>query len=312
MTKKTRKPKVFILGISSFLGYQLALKLRPNFLISGIYFKHQVNPPDAQVYPVNLKNIEIIETIVRIQAPDITINAIGLNDRKILLEQEKLGENLNTLIPVSFGVLANKIKAKHLHLSCADVYDGESGNYSEDSTEFTLNDPLGKQKITAESYIRSQTLESTTLRVGKVMGIGLPFRQNDFDLGRGTLEKKSPLSAAKNQTLSYLSTHSFTNAVEQILLNEIPARHRIFNLGGPTLTPYDFWNSWAKLLGFDDKYIKQDTNADEKNLTMKSDQFAKAYGNWKPETKEQLFLNILRELSPRLPPKKWQKILQIP
>ena len=84
------KPKVFINGISGLLGFHLAWRLRKDFLVSGTSFQNHVTIPDVQVFPINLINIETLDTLVRLQQPDFFINAIGLNDRAEVEKQQKL------------------------------------------------------------------------------------------------------------------------------------------------------------------------------------------------------------------------------
>lgn len=309
---QARRPKVFIIGISGQLGFQLALRLREKFLVSGAYFANQVDIPDVQTYPVSLKNLEILETMIRIQSPDFTINAFGIRDPKVIEAQEKLSENYNIMLAVSFAVLANKIKAKHVHLSCAEVYDGSDGNYQEDHADFTLVDPLGKQKIAAETYIRTQTLESTILRVGKVVGLGNHHRPSYFDRLRIACATQSPFEAPANKRHSFLSARSFTAGVEQVLLGEIPMKHRTYNLGGCNLSEQEFALGWAKLLEADTKFVKIPPDSSPRDLSMDSQHFSQAYPNWKPETKHELYGNLLKELAPAIGTKKWQKILQTP
>ena len=136
---------LFRSGISGLLGYSLALHLRKNFLVAGSCFQNQVYIPDVQVYPITLKSVDVLEAIVRTQHPDFIIGAVGINDPKDVEDQPKVSEMVNVMLPVSMAILSSRIKAKYIALSCAEVFDGEKGNYSEDDTAFTLNDSVGKQ-----------------------------------------------------------------------------------------------------------------------------------------------------------------------
>jgi dTDP-4-dehydrorhamnose reductase len=308
-----RKPKVFIIGISGLLGHRLAMHLREKFFVSGAYFGHQTEIPGVQSYPVSYQSLDTLEPLVRIQCPDFTINAIGVTDPKTIAEQEKIAENMNIMMAVSFAVLANKIRAKHIHLSCAKVYDGTDGNYQEDNADFTMHDEFGKQKIAAETYIKTQTLESTILRVGKVMSLGHAYRPSAFDKVRFALAAKKPIEVSAKRKQSHLSGFSFADAVERILSNEIPMKHRTFNLGGAPLSDREFALGWAQLMGLESKLVKDPAEGGAiRDITMDSKQFAEAYPGWKAESREELYLNILKELCPGVGVKKWQKTLQIP
>lgn len=307
-----RKPKVFIVGISGFLGYNLALRLRKDFLVSGAYFRHHLNIPGAQTFPVDPKKMDILDPIMRVQSPDIVINALGLTDKKAVETLPKLADTLNILMAVSTSVLANKLHARMIQLSCASIYDGADGNYAEDDLDFSLHDEIAKQKLAAESYIRAQTMESTILRVGRVLGLGHPFHHSEFDRLRIALDGKKALHASQKQVHSYISTASLFGAVEAVLTGKFPGKHRIFNVGGPALTEFDLYQGWAKLVAGGGSQVKPAEDDRKRDHSVQTKNFVAAYPGWKPETKEELYLNLLGELSPGTGTKKWQKTLQIP
>lgn len=306
-----RKPKLFILGASGFLGYNLALHLGRDFLVTGASYHHQVHLPDAQIFPIDPKKTELLEALVRVNAPDLVINAVGINDRRVIAESPKLADHFNTLTAVSLALLAAKMKAPFVQLSCATVYDGSDGGYSEDNMDFALHDDLGKQKLAAESYIRAQTMESNILRVGKVLGLGHTYRHSYFDSFRLKIAAKQNVEAARKYVRSYLSVRSFVNAVRLVLLSGAPGRHRTLNLGGPAMSEYELIHGWAEL-GGRGNLVKPMAEEGSRNHSIKSTNFAAAFPEWKEETKPELYLNLLKDLTPGVGVKKWQKTLQIP
>ena len=307
-----RKPKVFILGISGFLGYHLALRLREKFLVAGACFSHHVTIPDVQTFSVDLSRPEFLEAVVRIQAPSFIINAMGISNRQYIADNPKVADNVNIMLPVSYAILANKMRAQFLHLSCAEVFEGSDGPHREDGYRFAMHDSFGKQKIAAETYIKAQTLESTILRVGRVLGLGNPYRINEFDRARATLAAKKTLLCSKGRTYSYLSVESFTQAVEQVLLSEFAGKHRLLHLGGANLPELAFYAGFAEMAFGNSQLIKANQDDHPANFGLVSDAFAKTYPAWKPETPGELYLNLLKALCPGVGIRKWQKTLRTP
>lgn len=306
-----RKPKVFILGASGLLGYSLARHLGRDFLVCGASFQHQVALPGAQIFPIDPKKPEILETLVRIAAPDLVVNCVGITDRKVIAAMPKLADNYNILMAVSLALLAAKMKAPFVQISCASVYDGSGSDYREDNLDFAFHDEYAKQKLAAESYIRAQTMESTTLRIGSVLGVGHPYRPSAFDRLRFAVSAAQPVEARKKTISSYLTTHSVNVAVAEVLRGGPPGRHRLFNVGGPAMSEFDMFEGWARLMG-NASLIKPSQDDDGRNHSVQTGAFAAAFPNWKAETKEELYLNLLKDLSPGVGVKKWQKTLQIP
>jgi len=306
----TCKPKVFILGISGFLGYNLAIRLREDFLIVGACLTNFVQIPGVQIFPLEIKHQDFLEPLVRIHDPDIIINAIGMSDRAEMQKNPKRAEALNMIMAVSMAALAAKIRAKFIQISCAEVYDGSDGNYQEEDTDYTMFDDIGRQKIAAESYIRTQTLESTIVRVGRVLGLGHPYRPSSFDKFRLEISRKNKIECSQTLIHSYLSVKSLASAIRLLASAEFPGKHRIFNLGGPRLSEFDLHQGWARLTEGTGNLVLPLAESEKRDISLKSDAFEAAFPKWKAETEESLYLNLLEELSPGTGTKKWQKILQ--
>lgn len=304
-----RRKKIFILGASGTLGYHLVRHLSTKFLVAGACFSRQMHSPGAQLFPVDMQKGDVLETLIRVQAPDVVINALGISDPKILMDQSKLADAINVMLPVSIAILASKMRAKFIQLSCAEVYDGSDGNYREDETDFTLHHTIGKQKLAAESYIRAQTMESTTIRLGRVVGMGHPERPSEFDTVRMLLAKGKTIESSQKRVESYLSARSFGEAMEALILEGFPGKHRLYNLGGPSISEYDFRRGWAELVGLG-RLIKPATDDSKRNISVQTTAFTSAFPKWQPPTKAQVYLDLLESLSPGIGAKKWQKTLQ--
>jgi dTDP-4-dehydrorhamnose reductase len=305
------KSKVFILGISGFLGYRLANALHSDFLVSGACFNNFFPIDGAQIYPIDLTHPELLEAVIRAQAPQYIVNCMGMADEAAIEKQPKLAESLNVLTPVSVAILAAKLKAQFIQVGCAEAFDGKNGDYREETTDFTMAIEFGKQKLAAESYIRTQTMESTILRVGKVRGFGHPFRINELDRLHNSLRAKKEIILPGKRMHSFLSVSNFIKAITLILKGQFPGKHRFFHLGGPKFSEYDFACSWAKLNGFDAKLVKKmSEESDQRNTTMVSDNFQKNFPLWKAEDKKTLFKNLAEESCPTGLSKKLQRTLQ--
>jgi dTDP-4-dehydrorhamnose reductase len=303
------RPKVFINGISGLLGFHLAWHLRHKYLVSGTTFRNSISMPGVQVIPVSLKTPDVLEAVIRMQGPDFLISAVGMSDRKQVDDQPKVSDMINVTIPVSTAILAGRLKCKYIALSCAEVFDGNKGDYVEEDTDFTLNDSVGKQKITAYSYIRAQSMESTTLRIGRVLGMGHHYRQSFFDRIRAGAAARLPYEASQRKMRSYISTLNLTNAVDGILKGEFPSRHRVLHVGGANMTEFDCVQGWYKLMGADTRLVS-DLQDSKRDLSLNCNLMETQYSPWKAESKRELMQNMLTDLNPAIGTKKWQNALK--
>lgn len=296
-----KKPKVFIMGLSSFVGYHLACSLRKDFTVVGCYFSNQVNIPDVHAYPVSLKNdTEMLERLVGIQRPDICIASVGIADVKTVIENPKLADNINVTLPLAFSLMALRNRAKHVLINSSDVFDGLKGNYEEENKDFAA---LGyaKMKVTIEAYIRAQTMEGTTIRLGRVLGMGHPYRLNFVDDIRSKLQGDRVCFADEKKTSSWLTIGSAVKGIHEILhLPFPPNKQRILHLGGPAANEFEMAQIVALSLGLPTKNLKPNPKSETLlNLTLNS-KITESQIKWRPETKEQLLENFLREMKPGL------------
>ena len=296
-----KKPKVFIMGLSGFLGYHLACKLRDKFTVVGCYFQHPVKIRDVHAFPMSLKdNTDMLERLVAIQAPDFAISAAGISDPKVITENSKLAENINVSLPLAFALMATRNRAKHILLSCADVFDGTTGDYDENSRDFAVTGGLGKMKATASAYVRAQTMEGTILRIGRVLGLGHPFRHSFVDELRARLQSGKTYHADETKIHSYLTTASMTAAIEELLLNPFPPnKQRLFHIGGPTANELEICQILSVAMGLDTRFLKLIPQGESINLSLNSTLMESTF-KWKAESKEQLLNNFLTELKPGL------------
>lgn len=294
-----------ILGVSGFIGQHLARHLRKRFSVSGICFKNWVEIPGVQVFPISSNNLDLVEHIVRIQAPDFTVMAAGMNDRKLCQEQGKMAENFNIVMPVSFATIANKIRAKNIHLSCADMYESSNPEHTEEDIEFSLDDEYAKQKQAAESYIKSQTMECTILRLGRVLGLGTLQRPNLFDSYRKPLLAGESLLLPQKRYHSWLTVERLADAVERVFSETIPVKHRTFHIGGARQSENLMGKALCRKLGWNEKLIKAPANEDSvQDYSLSSKLFETTYPGWRANTEDEVLSYMASQLRPGLLVKK--------
>lgn len=302
--KSHRKPRVFILGVSGFLGFRLALYLRKNFSVTGGYFSTPVHLPDCHFFPVHFRDYDSFEQQIERLRPDFTVMAAGITRPTEILKDLKVAEAVNALLPLSFSLAAMKNKCKNIHLSCSEVFEGHQGNYKEDDRATSM-DEIHRFKGEAEAYVKAQTTENTVVRFGRVLGAGHPYRLNFFDQARASFLAEKPLLGAARVSHSYLSAQSFCEAIEKILLSPIPAKNRHLHIGGVKATEAEVLKEIARRLGKKDTLVQETGDqADTLDYSLNSDAFSAAAG-WKAEkTLAEVMDRVMSELraNPGVPP----------
>lgn len=304
---KQKKGRIFILGISGFLGSSLAYYLRHQYSVSGVYFSKPIYIPDVHCLPMDLQKKDIVDRFLRMQEPDFTIMAAGLNDLRGVEKNLKLSDAINTYLPLSFAQASVQAGAKNIHLSCAQVFDGLSHNAKEDDKNFSAMN-FGRAKASAEGFIRAQTMENTTIRFGKVIGSGNFAHPSLLDNIRNTLGRGERYYVYENKKYEYMSLHSFVRAIYLLLQKPFPATHRLYHLGGVARGETEMLKDLARYLKLDPELIRNNStiNQDEtanvaknRDYTLDCSKFEKEFA-WKRDTEAELFENLRLQLTPKL------------
>ena len=305
MREPQKKGRIFILGVSGYLGYNLALSLRHKYSIIGCYFTNPVSIPDVHTYPLDLSAKDLLERMLRNFRPDFTIMASGINDPVACRQNPQSNDAINVVLPLALAQGAVAVGAKNIHLSCAQVFDGSSGQSPETAKNFS-NLSFGRAKATSESYIRAQAMENTTLRFGRVLGIGSYNRPSIFDRFRESVAAGEKHLVLDDKRFNFLSMKSFLDGVERLLEGPFPPTHRIFHLGGVAMQEINMYKRLAEMLGVDSQLVRQKQAAVEdenfrpafsRDYTLDCSKFSKDYG-WQPETEDQLFKNLQESMTP--------------
>ncbi len=305
--KHRKKGRILILGVSGFIGSSLAYYLRHEYSVTGAYFTNPITIPDVHCLPMDLKNKDIVDRFMRMLEPDYTIMATGLNDLMTIENNIKLSDALNTYVPLSFAQAAVQTGAKNIHLSCAQVFDGTTSNTKEDEKNFsTMN--FGRAKAAAEGFIRAQTMENTTIRFGKVLGMSNVHRPSSFDLLRSTLSLGERYYVRDEKTYNYMSIISIVKAIHQILQKPFPASHRLFHLGGVAMQELEMQKEMAKFLNLDPNLVRHKGASVEeesthhvkkRDYTLDCSRFEEQF-DWKAESMEELKDNLRLQMTPHL------------
>ena len=173
---------VFIFGISSFVGSNLAGFLKRSFRVIGSYNDHPVEIEDVLTLPLDVLNREAIQLAFFIFRPDIVIYCAGLSSLMACAENEKLADTLNTTGLFNVANFTERYRSKLIYISTSYVFSGEKVTYLEDDTPLT-NTIYGKSKGATEFFIQKNCLNYLILRCCDFYGRSLlPGRPTWFEV----------------------------------------------------------------------------------------------------------------------------------
>ncbi len=164
-TKKT----VLIFGVSSMLGSNLAEQLKDEYRIVGTYFETAVKIKGVLSIKCDVHSKEMVQKVVYLFKPDITIYAIGLTDLNACQEFPKVAEALNTNGVFNVSMASERYHSKFIYFSSAYIFAGENVLYKENDTPMPAS-VYGNTVASSEFYIQKSCLNYVIFRCCPIFG----------------------------------------------------------------------------------------------------------------------------------------------
>jgi dTDP-4-dehydrorhamnose reductase len=240
--------KILITGASGLLGINLALTAHAGgYDVTGITLEEGIHGTPFEMLRLDLTQPGTIMEVIQDSRPDTIINCVALTDVDLCEQIPEKAKLVNTWIP---EMLAKETAMRHIQLvqiSTDAVFDGSSGNYSED-------DPVSPQNVYADTKLAGEyaVLEkdknALVCRVN-FYGWSISGRRS---LAEWFFNKFSQGESVKGFTDAFFSPLLATDLAE-IILRLIEHRScGLFHVVNPeAISKYAFGLALAEKFGFD-------------------------------------------------------------
>lgn len=160
--------RILILGVSGLIGHQLLKQLSQNHETFGTLHKSKQKYGNLKLLSgfniienVDVNNFKFLEGIISTVNPDVILNCVGITKRKIKSENILETLQVNALFPHKLAEWALLNKKRIIHFSTDCVFNGNTGNYTENSLT-TAEDIYGRTKALGEiKYPHTLTIRSS-------------------------------------------------------------------------------------------------------------------------------------------------------
>ncbi|MEQ1904592.1 MAG: SDR family oxidoreductase [Pirellulaceae bacterium] len=161
--------RIAILGAAGLIGHKLLEKMTDRFEdVFGLVRKPRAAFPFLRNFSedrifdnVDVRNFEYLTGMLRVIDMDVILNCVGITKRRPEIKDWLTAIDVNSMFPHRLANWAAEHGKRVIHFSTDCVFDGELGNYNEDSVT-TGRDAYGRTKALGEiRYDHSLTIRSS-------------------------------------------------------------------------------------------------------------------------------------------------------
>lgn len=206
--------KILITGASGQLGKTLKTLFSSKYDIiptSKNYYTYQKN------YFLDITNPILIRDIVSATSPDIIINLAALTNVDLCEKKPDLAFSVN------FTGLQNIVKIFNgpiIQLSTDYVFDGKTGQYSENSSVNPIN-VYGRTKLEAENFLKENSKDSLIIRTNVLYDYMSESPASFLNWVVKSLEDDKKINVVDDQWNNPTWTHSIAVAIDKAIEFEL-------------------------------------------------------------------------------------------
>ncbi len=220
--------RILILGVSGLIGHKLLQELATDLDVFGTlhktknqYGNHPLFSGANIIANVNVLDFEVLKGVLCAVNPDVILNCVGITKRKIDVLNPLIAISVNAAFPHQLATWAKINQKRIIHFSTDCVFDGKTGNYSEESLT-TAEDLYGRTKAMGEiRYDHTLTIRSSF--------IGQELFDKTELLDWFLAQHGQQVSGYKNTLYSGVSTIFMARVVKNVILN-FPSLSGLYHL----------------------------------------------------------------------------------
>jgi dTDP-4-dehydrorhamnose reductase len=250
-----RDMKILITGASSLPGFRTIEKvLEKNYEVLAIYHKNPIliDNKNLRKIKLDIRNLDDFKNVIFKERPNIIIHMAALGDVDLCEIDKDLAWNTTVKPSIALANWASKLKIFLIYLSTDYVFDGESGNYFENSIPNPVN-YYGLVKLLSEVAFMTLHSDYAIVRASSIYGLG-PGRKNFAKFLIEKLERNEEVKALIDQYTTPTHAKLLSEAILEIIERKLTG---IFHVVGEKMSRYEFALKLAETLGLNAELIKK-------------------------------------------------------
>jgi dTDP-4-dehydrorhamnose reductase len=284
--------RLLVTGATGLLGLNLSLlAARQGHAVTGLVHSRSLQGVPFEVCQANL--LETDEALAAIEAsrPEAIIHCAAIASINAAEQQPELARELNAEIPGKLATAAKGWGVPFAHISSDAVYDGQTGNYTEEDA----TDPLSvyaRSKLAGEQAVRAANPQAIIART-VFYGWSLSGQRSLAEFFFNKLSAGEPMKGFTDLIFCPLYVEDLAQTLLEMIAKQLTG---VYNVVAPGhLSKYDFGVRIARLFGLNSDLIRPVTAEKENrgaprslNLSLNPDKLQAALGHGLPDVDQGL------------------------
>lgn len=243
---------ILILGVSSFVGSNLAEFLRRDFKVFGTYFKNKVEIPGVLTFHCDILKNEQVESCIRITQPDVTIYCPGSSSISGCHDDPVEAQRLNANGLYFITENCKRFNSLLIYISSSMVFSGEKKSYGEiDIPDF--NTQLGQTKSSGEYFLETSLPDYLIFRCCQLYGRGIIHNRSNL---LQQLEGGQEIFFDDTLLMGFLDVNYLAMIISIAIENNL--RNLLLHVCSTNiLSRFQFAQQYAKIFNIDPGFIKK-------------------------------------------------------
>ena len=226
------------------------------FLSSELFDVIPTSSTNSNYIHIDITDSQIVKSVLNKYNPDIIINCSAYTDVDSAEDNKKKAYDINVL-GVKNLIKHSNLNTKIIHFSTDYIFNGERGDYVENSIPDPLN-YYGKTKLESENVLISSNRQSLIFRVNGLFDFN--NKNNFFNWVYSNLQKNKSINVVTDQFSNPTYIDSFVNIINQCIMLDVKG---VFHFGThDVLSRYDFAHKIAKTFSLNQELIKPISSSD--------------------------------------------------
>jgi dTDP-4-dehydrorhamnose reductase len=252
----TEPKKILVTGANGLLGQKVTEIFKhesPHILLLTDLQDKAEESGGFEYFPMDLTKKDDVKEAVKNYKPDIIINCAAYTNVDGCETERELSWKVNVDAVKNLIIAARSTGTKIIQISTDYIFDGKTGNYSEQSKPNPLS-YYGKSKLAAENALVTSGISYTIVRTMIIYGTGKNLRANFAVWLINMLSTKQPVTIVDDQFGMPTMVDDLAWGLVKIVDME---KSGIYNIcGSEYLNRYEFAVKLATIYGYDENLIK--------------------------------------------------------